>query len=276
MINTKRILFVILICFVSLMFTSCSRRPSIITPPTVEKVHTIPEKPPVFRHDVYHEVAPGETIWRISKTYSVSAESILNTNNIRDVNDIKAGNVLLIPQAYPGKTVIPLFDTDRWKYIIVHHSATDFGNSFFFDKAHHRRGFNRGLGYDFVINNGTKNKKDGQIEVSPRWIKQISGAHCKASGMNYKGIGICLVGDFTDSVPTEKQMKSLVRLISVLKKYYSMPEKNILGHGQVPDAATECPGKNFPWAEFFSKVRKKNYKKIEQCKGPLQVIYVKK
>ncbi len=278
--NIKKILSVLLLFFMPLVFVSCASRRyteyTVITPPSVETVHTIPEKPPVYRHDVYHEVAPGETVWRISKTYGVSSDSILKANNIRDFYDIKAGSVLLIPQAYPGKTVIPLFKTNKWQYIIIHHSATDFGNSLFFDKVHLRRGWDRGIGYDFVIDNGTRGKEDGQIEVSPRWIKQIDGAHCKASGMNYKGIGICLVGDFTDTVPTKKQMNSLVRLVNILRKYYRVPASHILGHGQVPDAATECPGKMFPWTEFRTRLKQEDYKKIEQCKGPLQIIYVKK
>ncbi len=50
------------------------------------------------------------------------------------------------------------------------------------DAIHRKRGFDRGLGYDFVIDNGTNTRVDGQIEASPRWIKQMEGAHCDAAG----------------------------------------------------------------------------------------------
>lgn len=272
----KKILSILAILVSSLILTSCAKKPAIVTPPAVETVHTIPEKKTIFRRDVYHKVAPGETIWRISKTYDVSAKSILEANNIKNSTDIEAGRILLIPQAYPRQTVIPLFPTDRWKYIIIHHSATDSGSSLLFNKIHLKRGWNRGIGYNFVIDNGTRYKKDGQIEVTPRWIKQIDGAHTKAAGMNKKGIGICLVGDFTNTTPTQKQMNSLVRLVNILRKYYHIPMKNILGHGEVPGAATKCPGRMFPWGEFRSRLRREEYKNIEQCKGPLQVIYVRK
>lgn len=272
----KRI-FLISVLVVSVAFlTSCAKKPTVVTPPAVEKVHTIPKKPPEVRHDVYHEVAPAETIWRIGKTYNVKPEKILETNNIRKPDDIEAGEVLLIPNAYPRQTVIPLFNTNKWKYIVIHHSATDSGNSLFFDKIHHIRGFNRGIGYDFVIDNGTKGKEDGQIEVSPRWIKQIDGAHCNEAGMNQKGIGICLVGNFMSSRPTSKQMASLVKLVGVLMDYYDIPLSRVLGHGEVPGAATKCPGTNFPWSSFERRVRNRSKRNYASNEDSLQVIYVKK
>ncbi|TRZ49531.1 N-acetylmuramoyl-L-alanine amidase [bacterium] len=122
---------------------------------------------------------------------------------------------------------------------------------------HRRKGWNE-IGYDFVIDNGTKNKADGAIEVSPRWIRQEVGAHCRASDMNSKGIGICLVGNFSKERISEKQLDSLIYLINVLRKYYRIPMSRIMGHGQVPGARTECPGKYFPWTEFR--------KKLENCR----------
>ena len=37
-------------------------------------------------------------------------------------------------------------------------------------RSHSARGFWNGLGYHFLIDNGTLGKGDGQIEMSPRWI----------------------------------------------------------------------------------------------------------
>lgn len=267
-------LSILVFMFLALIFSSCAQRPPVMPPHPVERVHRVPE-PPIIRQDVYHEVAPGETIWRISKTYDVTADSILEANSIRDASRIEAGQVLLIPRACPRKTVIPLFNTTRWEYIVIHHSATSFGNSFFFDKVHNVRGFNRGIGYNFVINNGTRNKKDGEIEVTPRWIKQIDGAHCKAFGMNRKGIGVVLVGDFTYESPTEAQLDSLIRLVNILRQYYDIPIENIMGHGQVPGAATECPGRMFPWNYFLTRLEQNTFKNVRENDGTLKVIFVK-
>jgi N-acetyl-anhydromuramyl-L-alanine amidase AmpD len=89
-------------------------------------------------------------------------------------------------------------------------------------------------------------KGDGQIEMSPRWIWQQNGAHCKADGMNEKAVGIALVGNFDYDKPTPNQLRSLSFLLSVLRKYYHIPSANVLGHCEVPGAKTECPGKFFP------------------------------
>ena len=207
----------------------------------------------VMREGCFHSVAPGETIWRISQMYDVDIEAIKRVNNVRDVRDIDIGKRLYIPKAAERKNVITLYPSKKWNYIVLHHSATDSGNSEKFNKAHLRRGW-KGVGYHFVVDNGTCGKDNGQIETSPRWTKQSDGAHCKADGMNSKAIGICLVGNFSEDNVSAEQMDSLVYLVDTLKTYYRIPKKNILGHGQVVGAKTECPGTRFPWRKFWTQV----------------------
>lgn len=178
--------------------------------------------------------------------YGVSVESIRKANGLRD-NTIYVGQKLVIPNARYFKNVIPLYPTNKWRYIILHHTATDIGKATVIHKCHRERGFIYGLGYHFLIDNGTLGKGDGQIEVSPRWIKQQDGAHCKAGGMNHVGIGIALIGDFNDKPPTEAQIRSLLLLLNVLMDYYHIPPSHVMGHGDVPGAQTDCPGKLFPW-----------------------------
>ena len=234
-----------------LFLSSCAQAPLQYPPYPAKEVISKPSpSTPMIRQSITHVVAPGETIWRISKMYNVKIKDIAHANNLKNPEKIKMGQHLLVPNAAPLRAVVPLYRSKKWKYIIIHHSATDVGSALSFDGAHHRRGFNRGLGYHFVISNGSKGKKDGQIEVSPRWIKQQDGAHCKAAGMNCKGIGICLVGNFNHERVSKAQMDSLVYLVNILKKYYRIPARNILGHGSVPGANTQCPGKNFPWWQF--------------------------
>lgn len=203
-----------------------------------------------IRSDVCHVVGPLETMWRISKMYDVEIEEIMQHNGLRNKSQLKIGQRLIIPNAAPLKPVIPLYPSRKWKYIVLHHSATDYGSALSFNRAHLKRGFWNGLGYHFVIDNGTMEKQDGQIEVSPRWIKQQDGAHCKAGNMNEKGIGICVVGDFTDKGITRKQMESLVFLINKLSDFYRISPRNVIGHSDAPGASTECPGRNFPWNEL--------------------------
>jgi N-acetyl-anhydromuramyl-L-alanine amidase AmpD len=187
--------------------------------------------------------------------YDVPSKTIARANKLSDSPLLKKGSKLRVPNAAPVQPVISLYPSKRWTHIIVHHSATDQGDALLFDKAHLNKGWD-GIGYHFVIDNGSLDRKDGQVEVSPRWLKQLPGAHCKADGMNERGIGICLVGNFNDERPSARQMDALVDLVCQLKTFYRIPDGHVYGHGQVHGASTECPGKNFSWAEFRRRVKK--------------------
>ena len=128
-----------------------------------------------------------------------------------------------------------------WKWIVIHHSATPTGSMAFFDKEHRAKGWD-GVGYHFVIGNGTETG-DGQIEVTQRWPLQKWGAHAKTADnrFNEHGIGICLVGNFDIERPSAKQMQSLSRLVSYLMQTYRIPPQNVVGHRDTKP--TDCPGR---------------------------------
>ncbi len=145
-----------------------------------------------------------------------------------------------------------------WTAIIIHHSATESGNAAIFDKWHREVNHWDGVGYDFVIGNGSESG-NGQIEVTFRWKQQKTGAHCGGTENNWanrKAIGICLVGNFNKSYPSEAQINSLRKLVQFLIDRYDIPKSRIFGHGNTPQArATDCPGKNFPLDRFISSLR---------------------
>lgn len=143
-------------------------------------------------------------------------------------------------------------NTRRWKYIVIHHSATPSGNAEKFDKMHKQRGWDRGLGYDFVIGNGN-GSSNGEIEIGSRWIKQIDGAHAGSKEYNKYGIGICLVGNFQEERPTYSQIISLIALINYLQDHYHIPLENVILHRHIKN--TECPGGKFPFFEVLSNIR---------------------
>lgn len=147
-------------------------------------------------------------------------------------------------------------ETQRWKYIVIHHSATERGNAQIFDKGHHLRGFPDGLGYDFVVNNGTYGKRMGQIETGHRWFRQMIGAHCSTHGMNENGIGICLVGNFSEKEVPSQQLASTVWLVKQLQQRYNIPNENVIQHREAKNT-TECPGKLFPWENFRTMLESK-------------------
>jgi hypothetical protein len=157
----------------------------------------------------------------------------------------------------PVEWLPPKDKEHSWFAIIIHHSATETGNQAYFNKAHSSRLDDSGehwlgIGYDFVIGNGTLSA-DGQVETTFRWDQQLVGAHCKTADnwANTYGIGIVLVGNFNTSQPGEKQMDSLVRLVRFLQKRYDIPASDIYGHGSTPGThPTDCPGRNFPMVAF--------------------------
>ncbi len=137
-----------------------------------------------------------------------------------------------------------------WRYIILHHSATDRGSAAIFDRMHRDHGWDE-LGYHFVIGNGT-DSANGVVEIGSRWPKQKHGAHCKVLGhpeYNDMGVGVCLVGNFDHYTPTDAQMASCVRVVQFVKDRYGIPESHIYGHGQLKP--THCPGALFPYDRVY-------------------------
>lgn len=136
-----------------------------------------------------------------------------------------------------------------WKYIVIHHSATQAGSVNAFHNYHTRQGYG-GIAYHFVIGNGN-GMKDGEVQETFRWKQQISGTHVSVNAWDHNvfGIGICLVGNFDKVSPTKAQLQTLEKLISGLKKKYAIQQSNILGHKHVlhddlsgRKEQTACPG----------------------------------
>ncbi len=132
----------------------------------------------------------------------------------------------------------------RWRYIVVHHSATKGGSAASFHRYHVNHNGWRSLGYHFVIPNGI-DAPDGEIEVGPRWRGQQTGAHTggtPGNEYNERGIGICLVGNFNAGYPTRAQLRALETLVADLAARYGIPAYRIIGHRDAPGTSTSCPG----------------------------------
>jgi hypothetical protein len=140
-----------------------------------------------------------------------------------------------------------------WRAIVIHHSLTTTGNARVFDDYHKNGKKWKGVGYDFVIGNGS-GAGNGQVEVTFRWTQQIAGAHVGGTPKNWANedaVGICLVGNFTNDAPTYRQMQALAKLTRFLQKRYNIPTSRIYSHRSTPGytGGTGCPG-NFPMSSF--------------------------
>lgn len=114
-------------------------------------------------------------------------------------------------------------------WIVWHHSATSTGSAEGFAKYHVEKHDWPGIGYHFVI------EKDGTIKQTNE-LTTVS-YHCP--GRNTDGVGVCLVGNFSNSMPTKEQMQSATWLGREIRKRVG---KNLTSapHGDFKD--TSCPG----------------------------------
>lgn len=134
-----------------------------------------------------------------------------------------------------------------WRYVVLHHSASETGSVESIDVAHRSRKDAagnpwRGIGYHFVIGNG-HGMEDGEVKSTFRWKEQTTGAHAGESQYNEYGVGICLIGDFRSSPPSDKQLDSLTHLMSFLQEEWQIPAERVVTHGQIK--STACPGRQF-------------------------------
>ncbi|MEN6325745.1 MAG: N-acetylmuramoyl-L-alanine amidase [Syntrophomonas sp.] len=127
---------------------------------------------------------------------------------------------------------------NRTSLIILHHSASPDVGAAEIHSWHLQKGW-AGIGYHFVI------RANGSVERG-RPLETI-GAHA-GPGVNGFSIGICLTGDYMIARPNDLQIRALLELIGWLKDYYARSTLDVKLHLEV--AATECPGKLFPWEEI--------------------------
>ncbi|MBU3664799.1 MAG: N-acetylmuramoyl-L-alanine amidase [Chthoniobacterales bacterium] len=138
----------------------------------------------------------------------------------------------------------------RWQYIVVHNSGTRQGNARIFDHYHKNvRRMENGLAYHFVIGNGTSSG-DGEIEIGPRWTRQINGGHVASDYLNNIALGICFVGDFNRDTPTTAQLGALEELIRYLRSRVGRSKGRaviVKAHREINPKPTDCPGNRFPY-----------------------------
>jgi N-acetylmuramoyl-L-alanine amidase len=118
-------------------------------------------------------------------------------------------------------------------HIVVHHSASPLTTTALdIDAWHEEKGW-EGAGYHLIV------EATGQL-ILGRPIHRV-GAHCRGIGNSF-GIGVCLVGDNTTETDrwTDAQIRTLGLLYFVLGAIF--PDAEWLGHRDMPDTATLCPG----------------------------------
>ncbi|MCB1323697.1 MAG: N-acetylmuramoyl-L-alanine amidase [Spirochaetales bacterium] len=136
----------------------------------------------------------------------------------------------------------------RWRWIVVHHTASDIGNMEYYRRLHmEERGWSD-IAYHFIINNGTHNTAVGQVEESNLWHDRSGNFSTRNWYVNTFGIAIVLVGNFEEHDVPPVQKEALVKLIAVLADRYNIPVERIIGHREMQN--TRCPGRHLNMAEI--------------------------
>ncbi len=157
-----------------------------------------------------------------------------------------------IEQGNASRPEQKLFEYDSeqhpWQAIVIHDSGSLHGSSRTINRVHEQLG-RGGLGYHFVINNGSE-KADGLIEVGYRWQHQFGGKYLEGDGsdwFNRNAIGICLIGDGDRQSLTRSQLRELVWLVQQLQNRFGISKEYVfmeIGSGE------DGPSKRFPYAWF--------------------------
>jgi LysM repeat protein len=213
-----------------------------------------------------YTVRKHDTLSIIAHEHGMSVNLLARYNGLNDPDRIYAGQHLVIPDAAALRRG-PILEADlktglnathvkpgTWKYIVIHHSATDVGTLKGIDRYHREIGMENGLAYHFVIGNG-RGIQDGKIAVGQRWTKQLQGGHLSSLALNEKSLGICLIGNFEHDRPTAKQMESLKALLLYLMDRCDLSTGAIQTHQEINTLHTRCPGRHFPEAEFKKAMR---------------------
>lgn len=132
---------------------------------------------------------------------------------------------------------------DRIKHVVIHHSVTNPTNDTkndvdYIAELHRQRGWD-GIGYHFVIT------ADGMVW----YVGDVGMQRANVADKNDIVIGVCLVGDFTKTNPTDEQILSAHDLAKFFIE--EMPqltncndwENGLKGHQDLQ--ATQCPGSSW-------------------------------
>lgn len=164
----------------------------------------------------------------------------------------------------------------RWTHVIVHHSFT--GDSTLPDTVairnfhtSYRQGGNiitseryaelkeqrasglvapwKDIGYHWVL----ETLSDGRPWLIQGRSMMMVGAHCVEQGMNRRGIGLCLVGNFDAAPPPEQIFEKAADTVAWLCRMYRIPPENVQGHREYASYKS-CPGTKFDLDYFRERV----------------------
>ncbi|PYJ84838.1 MAG: hypothetical protein DME22_11240 [Verrucomicrobia bacterium] len=170
--------------------------------------------------DKNYTVKHNDTLSDLAHKYGLTVGELAERNGLARTDKLRVGQKLVIPDSDAVKSettassLLPKglgrirIEQGKWKYIVIHHSASPNASVKGMDYYHRvERHMENGLAYHFVIGNGHA-MKDGEIAIGHRWTAQLDGGHLASEALNKKAVGICMVGNFDEDRPTKRQMRT--------------------------------------------------------------------
>jgi len=217
-----------------------------------------------------YTVKRNDTMTDLARKNGLTVGELAEHNGLAKSDKLRVGQKLIIPDAGAAAegsgsdSILPAalnrirVEPGKWKYIVIHHSASPSASVKGMDYYHRvERHMENGLAYHFVIGNG-HSMKDGEIAIGHRWSAQLDGGHLASEALNKKAIGICLVGNFDQDRPTRKQLESLHALVECLLARCRLSPDAVRTHQQINPIYTRCPGRNFPLQSFLKGLKEEN------------------
>jgi LysM repeat protein len=218
--------------------------------------------------DKNYTVKRDDTLTELAHKNGLTVGELAERNGLKKTDQLRIGQKLVIPDSATARedsdSRLPKglgkirVEPGKWKYIVIHHSASPSASVKGMDYYHRvERHMENGLAYHFVIGNG-HSMKDGEIAIGRRWTAQLDGGHLASEALNRKAIGICLVGNFDVDRPTKRQMESLRSLVEFLLARCHLSADALRTHQQINPIYTRCPGHNFPAKNFLKELKEEN------------------
>jgi len=164
----------------------------------------------------------------------------------------------------------------KWTHVILHHSFT--GDQDLPDVVGIRRFHTSYRQRGHIISEETylekkDNNEDGLVrpwkDIGYHWVVErlsdgrpwaiqgrsmmMFGAHCPDQGMNRRGIGVCVIGNYDAEPPPEDIFEHAADFVGWLCRMYRIPVENVQGHRDQMDYKS-CPGDEFDLEYFRERV----------------------
>ena len=229
-----------------------------------------------------NSVQRNDTLTDLAHKYRLTVHDLAERNGLARTDKLRVGQILLIPESetsaagVASSALLPKglnrirIEPAKWKYIVIHHSASPNASVKGMDYYHRvERHMENGLAYHFVIGNGHA-MRDGEIAIGHRWTAQLDGGHLASEELNRKAIGICMVGNYDEGRPSKKQMESLRVLVDFLLVRCHLHPGAVRTHQQINPVYTRCPGRNFPAKTFLSELNEENSNGLSESRMVLR------